>query len=84
MKQWMLKWFENVSMQCEMQGGVHIKESLKSFTVTRFPCEQPCASAVGCVSVHTHSQLLEITANLAPVNTEDAIGPRNMTEKKKN
>ena len=28
MKQWMLKWFENVSMQCEMQGRVRIKESL--------------------------------------------------------
>lgn len=28
MKQWMLKWFENVSMRCEMQGRVRIKESL--------------------------------------------------------
>lgn len=28
MKQWMLKWFENVSMQREMWGGVRMKECL--------------------------------------------------------
>ena len=56
MKQWVLKWLENVSMQCEMQAGVHTREPLKSFAVTRSPVNSPVLLQLAVfVCTPTHS-----------------------------